>query len=667
MFSDIADYTAIMGRDEARAMAALDDHRALLRTLLPKFNGRMIGEIGDGTLASFHSALDAVNCAREVQAYLEGEDEFRVRIGIHVGDVLFSNNDVHGDGVNVASRIHALAPPGGICISERVYEDIRNKPEMRARDLGHKRLKNVTSPIRVYALAATAAAELPPPERTRWMARALAASVVIVLLAALGFAFMRWRSRTPGSPAPLAAAGRRVIRSIAVLPLDNFSGDPNQEYFSDGLTDELTTDLATISELRVISRGSVMQYKGAHRPPTPQIAKALNVDAVVEGSVVRVGDKVRVTAQLIDAPADKHLWAKNYERDSRDVLAMQDEVAQAIAKEINVELTPNEHKRLTSDHAVDPAAHEAYLRGRYYLSGWSPENLNRAIAQFNRAIKLAPNFALPYAGLADAYSTADDLYTSPSVMPRARAAAEKALQLDDSLAEANAALAGVNFLFDYDFAAAETRYRRAIELGPSYADAHSWYGFLLCMEGRFDEAIAEGKRATDLDPLSSAIVVYASFPYTFQGKYDTATAMLQQGLELEPTSDFAQMEMGAVYLESGNLARAMVELEKARRPDAVPYVEGWLGYAYATSGDRAKAQAMVKELDEASSRRYVSPFSTAMIYLALGDKDRALTGLEKSYQVHSQWLFLLKVDKIFDSLRSEPRFIALLKKVGLDK
>jgi tetratricopeptide (TPR) repeat protein len=215
--------------------------------------------------------------------------------------------------------------------------------------------------------------------------------------------------------------------------------------------------------------------------------------------------------------------------------------------------------------------------------------------------------------------------------------------------------------------AAESQYRRAIELSPNYANAHFYYGFLLDLEGRFNEAIVEGKQASDLDPLSASIATFASLPFTFQGKYDSARALAQQELDLDPASDVAQWQFGFIDLEAGNFARAIVELEKARRPDAIPYVEGWLGYAYAASGDHAKALATIKELDEASSRCYVSPFSTAIIYLALGDKERALEGLEKTYEVHSQWLFLLKVDKIFDPLRSDPRFIELLKKVHLDK
>jgi TolB-like protein len=250
------------------------------------------------------------------------------------------------------------------------------------------------------------------------------------------------------------------IRSIAVLPLDNFSGDPKQEYFAEGMTDELTTDLATISALRVISRGSVMRFKGENRPPTPEIAKLLNVDAVIEGSVARVGDKVRVTAQLIDAPADRHLWAKSYERDSRDVLALQDQVALAIAREINVELTPREQARLANSRTVDPRAHDAYLKGRYCLSSPTEERVKKALEQFQQAIRLDPNFALPYSGMADAYLLGDDWYFSPTeVMPKAKAAAEKALQLDDTLAEAHFSLGAAKFQYEYDWPGAETEFR----------------------------------------------------------------------------------------------------------------------------------------------------------------------------------------------------------------
>jgi adenylate cyclase len=668
MFSDVVGYTAIMGRDEQKGLRARTAHRELLRATLPKFNGRILGDFGDGALSSFHSAVDAVNCSRELQAALNDDPELRLRIGIHVGDVLFADNTVLGDGVNVASRIHALADPGGICISERVFEETRNKPEMRVKDLGEKRLKNVARPIRVYALAAPTLPEQPRTERTnRSTGRALAASVAVLLIAALLYGIARWRSFTPGS-AEQPATQARVIRSIAVLPLENFSGDPAQEYFADGMTEELTTDLAKISALRVISRTSVMQFKGEHRKPLPEIAQMLNVDAVVEGSVLRVGDKVRITAQLIDAPADKHLWADSYERDSRDVLALQDEVASAIARQINVELTPDEQARSANARPVNPAAHEAYLKGRYFLNEVTEDRVKKALEQFDQAIKADPDFAPAYAGIADAYMLDDDWYfPANEVVPKAKAAAEKALQLDDNLAEAHTALAEVKFWYDLDWPGAESEFRRAIALNPSYAFAHDLYSFALSNHGRLDEAVAESRRASELDPLSWSIPIDMATALAWQTKYEEAKGWVRKALDLDPNVFFVQWALGWVNLQAGKPAEAIPELEKARAMDSPPFVAGFLGYAYGVTGQRAKAQEIIAELNQMSSQRYVSPSCTALVYLGLGDKGRALDGLEKAYEARSVWLTFLKEDKVFDPLRSEPRFIALLKRVGFDK
>jgi adenylate cyclase len=670
MFSDVVGYTAIMGRDESEALRALDAHRELLRSLIPKYNGRMVGEIGDGTLTAFHSAIDAVNCAREVQAsLLQDQPDLKVRIGIHLGDVVFSNNTVLGDGVNVASRIHALAPPGGICVSSNVHDEIRNKPGTPFKDLGEQRLKNVSRPIRVYQIVATDVLAQPADASGSWRRNLLIAGAGAAIFAGLMLVRMRSRSLTTvSSPSQTASNSEHAIRSIAVLPLDNYSGDPNQEYFADGLTDELTTDLATISALRVISRGSVMQFKSAHRPPTPEIGKLLNVDAVVEGSVMRVGDKVRVTAQLIDAPADRHMWAKSYERDSKDVLAMQDDIALAIAREVNVELTPNEQARFANPHPVNPEAHDAYLRGRYYLSSPTEERVRKALDQFQQAIKIDPNFALSYTGLADAYVWSEDWYLpAAEVMPKANTAAERALQLDDTLAEAHFSSGDVKAEYDYDWPGGEREIRRAIALNPSYAYAHDQYGFYLAVHGRLDDAVVQSKLATELDPLSPVIPLDMATALTWQTKYAAAKEQSRKALELDPTSFFAQWTLGWTDLEAGKLNEAIPELEKARAMDSPPFVAGFLGYAYAKSGDRDKAQAILAELNQMSSRQFVSPFCTAIVYLGLGDTARALDGLEKAYEVRSQWMLWLKMDPMFDPLRSEPRFIALLKKVGLDK
>ncbi len=300
-----------------------------------------------------------------------------------------------------------------------------------------------------------------------------------------------------------------TIDSIAVLPLDNYSADSTQDYFAEGMTDELTSDLAMISQLRVTSRGSAMQFKGRNRPPTPEIAKALDVDAVVEGSVTRSGDRVRITAQLIDARADRHLWAETFERNSSDVLALQAELASAIASAINVRLTPGEQSRLSAAPTVDPGAHDAYLKGRFFFNRPSDENLQKAIVQFNEAIKLSPNFAPAYSGLSDAYTWAaynEGFIRASDAKPLAKAAAERAVQLDSLSAEAHTSLGVYLAWFDYDWVGGERELRQAIALNPSYAYAHDQLNQLLGIIGRFDEAIAEGQRAIALDPLSPSIL-----------------------------------------------------------------------------------------------------------------------------------------------------------------
>ena len=593
MFSDIAGYTAIMARDEQEGLKARDSHRELLHTILPRFNGRLLGDLGDGALSSFHSAIDAVNCARAFQAATGNDPQFRIRVGIHVGDVLFADNTVLGDGVNIASRIQALAPPGGTCISERVYEEIRNKPEFEVKDLGEQQLKNVPRPIRVYALAApgstgerliqpsTAAA---PREGKRIPWVALAGAVAIAGLLYLAVTLKPWLSN-PSAP---KAGVPHTIRSIAVLPLDNFSGDPKQEYFADGMTDELTSDLAKISALRVTSRGSVMQFKGAQRPPTPEIAKLLNVDAVVEGSVLRVGDRVRITAQLIDAPADKHLWADSYERDSRDVLALQDELASAIAKEIDIQLTPGEQARLTSAPSVNPAAHDAYLEGRYFFSRPTDENLKKALAQFEDAIRLDPNFAPAYSGLSDAYiwaGSGEGVFTAAEGMPKAKAAADRAIQLDDNSAEAHASLADFKFAYEFDWAGSEREFQRAIELNPSYAYAHDQYGEMLAYQGRLDEALAQNRRAVELDPFGFLVSMDMVYTLAWQGKYEAAKDLSRKALDLDPTNWVAQWEIGWTDIQAGKISDAIPELQKA---DAM--VESPLGLPHG-SGTPMERQA----------------------------------------------------------------------------
>jgi tetratricopeptide (TPR) repeat protein len=409
-----------------------------------------------------------------------------------------------------------------------------------------------------------------------------------------------------------------------------------------------------------------MQFKGDHRPPAPEIGKALNVDAIVEGSVMRSGDKVRITAQLIDARADKHLWARSFERSSRDVLALQAELASAIAGEINVQLTPNERSRLTSVRAVDPEAHDAYLKGRYFFNRPSDDNLKKAIAQFEEAVKLSPTFAPAFSGLSDAYLWAgynEGFLTASEARPKARDAAEKAIQLDETSAEAHASLATFKLFYEYDWAGLEREFRRSFELNPNYAFSHDQFGLGLAFQGRFDEALAEGKRAAELDPLSPQIPLDNSIAYMFKGDYEAATQQAKRAEEIDPTFFFPQFEFGWLAIEARKFADAIAPIKKAKLLGAPAFVTAWLAYAYAASGDRAHAMSEIEELKKVSLRGEVTPFNLAIVELGFGNHKRAIDYLERAYASDSQWMGWLNKDRMFDPLRSEPRFIALMKKL----
>ena len=483
------------------------------------------------------------------------------------------------------------------------------------------------------AAIVTPAAEGAPAvwKRLAWSASALGLGLAGYLIVTSGLL-------RPASSAPDAAT---VIRSIAVLPLDNYSGDPNQDYFAEGMTDELTANLATISQLRVISRGSAMQFKGKNRPPTPDIGEKLNVDAIVEGSVSRSGDKVRITAQLIDARADKHLWAKSFERSSRDVLALQAELASAIAQELNVRLTSSEHSRLTAAPSVNPEAHDAYLKGRYFFNRPSDENLQKAIAQFEEAVRLSPEFAPAFSGLSDAYLWAgynEGFLTATEARPKAKATAEKAVQLDDHSAEAHTSLAVFKLFYEYDMAGCEREFRRALTLNPNYAFAHDQFGMALSFQGRFDEAIAEGKRAIELDPLSPQVLIDATVPFMFQRNAAPAKELARKAAELDPMYFFPVMIDGWTDLDVGKFREAIPALKKAKAMESPPFVTAYLAFAYGAAGDREAAMIELAELKKISRDGKILPFNLALVYLGLGDRARTLDNLERALAADSQMM-----------------------------
>ncbi len=465
-------------------------------------------------------------------------------------------------------------------------------------------------------------------------------------------------------------SGRSVparIESLAVLPLENLSGDSQQDYFADGMTEELITNLAKIGTLRVISRTSVMQYKGAKKP-LPQIGKELNVDAVVLGSTLRSGDRVRITAQLVYAPTDQHLWAESYDRDVRDVLALQSDVAKAIASEISIQLTPQEQARLSGARSVNPEVHELYLKGLYDLNRGSEKDISAGIVYFREALSKDPNYALAYAGIAYSYNSLSSHHLAPrEAIPKAQEAAMRALELDESLAEAHTALGNIRLVYDWDWLAAERELRRAIELNPSYADAHAFLGWYLTALGHYEEGVAKAKRASALDPLSLGIKTKEAWTLFAARRYDQAIDECRKTLERDPNFAWGHALMGLSYALKGRLADGLSHLEIANRSGDSPLITAMLAYVYALSGRKGEAEKLAGELKEQSKRRYVCPYEIGNIYLALGDKGQAFKWYEKAYEDRSDCMIWLKVDPRLDALHSDQRFKDLARRVGFPR
>ena len=481
-------------------------------------------------------------------------------------------------------------------------------------------------------------------------------AMLIACIAVGLFVWHRTEFQTP-------QAGRRQIRSLAVLPLDNLSDDPSQDYFADGMTDELITDLGKISALQVISRTSVMHYKGTRRT-LPEIARELNVDALVEGSVVRSGNKVRITAQLIQASNDRHLWAGSYQRDLDDLLSVQDSVALEIARQVRIRLTSSEQQRLERRRSVNSAAYDAYLMGRYSLTTQSADGIKKGLPAFQQAIALDPTYAPAYAGLADTYSLLANYFVLPprEAFPLAEVAARKALELDADSPEAHTALAFVEHHYRWDWAGAEREYETALALNPSYATAHVRYAELLSNLGRHDEAIAEVRRARELDPLSLVMRSSVGRFLYYARRYDEAIPELKKTLELDPGRVYARLYLALCYEGKGSYTEALNEFEQFSAAfGGAPSVG--LAHLYAVEGEKEKARQIVKGLRrDAGDSDW---FFLSRVYAALGEKDEAFDCLEKAYQTHDFFLSFLNVDPHLDPLHSDARFVELVRRLGL--
>ncbi len=528
---------------------------------------------------------------------------------------------------------------------------LEKDPDQRLGDIGDAAIEISEALIRPAA-----------PVRTRWrwaMAIGLVAGAIVVLLTVVALNIGRWRESANGGLGG-ASAGR--IESLAVLPLENLTGDPEQEYFVDGMTEALIANLGKIGALQVRSRTSIMQYKDVKKP-LPEIARELNVDAVVEGSVVRVAEQVRISAQLIHAPTDTHLWVESYERDLRDVLALQSEVAQAIARQIEITVTPDQEARLAaSARPVNPETYKAYLKGMFYLNQFTPEGRDKGLAYLHQAIEKDPADPLAYAGLAGGYSIiGHGPAPSPEALPRAEAAALKALELDDTLAEAHTILAEVKLYYDWDWAGAEQALQRALELNPNLALTRAHYSWYLQLFGHTDEALAEMKRAQELDPLAPIYTAWLGDQYLWAGQYDEAIDEARKSLELDSDFPVGLYTLGSIYAAKGMYEEAIAAHQKA---GAVDPDLGWaLGRTYALAGQRDEALNVLADLGKEYQQR--NAWGVAEIYAALGEKDEAFRWLEAGYEYRHNWIPWMGWNPNYEPLRDDPRFGDLLRRLNL--
>jgi TolB-like protein/DNA-binding winged helix-turn-helix (wHTH) protein/Flp pilus assembly protein TadD len=500
----------------------------------------------------------------------------------------------------------------------------------------------------------------PVPTRRRLFAGTLAVAVLLALAATAAFSRVWHFGGSSNTAVP-------AFQSIAVLPLQSLSADSNDAFLADGLTDELTTDLAKISSLRVVSRGSVLQFRDA-RLPMPRIGQLLNVQAVVEGTVTRSGDRVRVTAQLIDAAADRHLWAESYERDVHDLLGLQRDIAAAVAQHIQAKFTEHERQALTSAPGVNADAYLAYIKGRSFWNQRTPAALEKGIAAFQQAIDVDPLYSRAYAGLADCYTALGyGSYLAPKIaFVRAEAAAAKAIALDPESADAHASLGYARLYYDWDFAGADIEFNQALALDPNAVTALDWHSVYLTAMGRFDEARHEIRRARELDPLSVGTNTDVGFVDYYSGRYADAAKQLRAAVEMSPTFPLAHLWLGRTYQAQREYDAAVAEYSSAASVLVDwPVTMAAIGHVYAVSGRREAAGRVLHDLRHLSSRKYVTPYGAALVYAGLGDAESAFAWLDRAVDDRSNWLVWLKLDPRFAPLHGDRRFEALVHRIGL--
>jgi TolB-like protein/class 3 adenylate cyclase/Flp pilus assembly protein TadD len=669
MFTDMVGYSALTQRNEALALELLAEHRDILRPYFDKHEGIEIETAGDSFFVEFNSAVEAVNCAIEIQKTLNDRNkntipgsEIMLRIGIHIGDVVHVDNHVHGDGVNIAARLEPKAEPGGICISEDVARQIRNKIEHPVVQQAQEKLKNISMSIDIFRielpwLAAQKHKHTSKPVKKSKLSLIAALVAGVLLISFVAFILMNNQG---------AKASPITKNRLAVLPLKNISNDPQDEYFADGMTEELISSLSKIGELNVIARTSTMKYKETSKDIS-QIGHELMVGTVLEGSVRKIGNKARISVQLIDASNQENLWAMDYDRELSDIFTIQSEIATNVAKELKVRLVKSEKEQLDKSLTSNPVAYQEYLIGKHLLNQKTAESIQSALGHFEKSIQEDPRFALPYTQIAYCYTLIGVAgyggLPHDVVETKAKDAVMKALDLDSTLAEAHASLGYIKFRVDWDWEGAEKELKRAIELKPGYATAHEWYALLLGIRVKLDESLSEMKTAYNLDPLSPSVNNGLARVYHFRNEEDKALEQIRKTIELEPGFAEAHFTLGMSYIRLKDYKNAEKELKEAINSSRRPVMLGMLGRLYVLQGRLNDANALIDELQKPPMNND-KLYASSVIKFTEGKFDEAFAAFDKLVEEKYGIMIFMKVERGFFN-STDPRYDALLRKMRL--
>lgn len=666
MFTDMVGYSALTQRNEALALELLEEHRYILRPLFLKFEGREIETAGDAFFVEFDSAVEATNCAIDIQKHLfernktqEKDRQIVLRIGIHIGDVVYTGKNVHGDGVNIAARLEPLAQPGGICISEDVARQIRNKVEFPAVKRPNEKLKNISTPLQIYCITLPWLPKIKNKKRLSTKG-SYALGLIAVLLVAVFIFFKTQR--------PVEDSVDTTKVRLAVIPLRNISNDPQDEYFADGMTEELISTLSKINGLNVIARTSSMQYKQTKKT-TSEIGRELMVGVILAGSVRKFQNKARITVQLIDASSQENLWSVDYDRELSDIFQIQSQIAQKIATKLEVVLLPFEKQQLNKWKTDNMTAYQDYLIGNRFINQRTPESIQAAIEYYEKAINLDSTFVSPYPALAYCYTLMAGAgyggFPRAVAEAKAREAVMKALALDSNSAEAHAALGYIRFRIDWNWDDAKREFEKAIAMQPGYATAHEWYALLLAVQEKLDDALAEMRKAYGLDLMSPSVNNGLARIYYFRDETDKSLVQLKKTLQIEPKYAEAHFTAGMVYLKTEKYADAERELKiAAELSNRRPVILSLLAITYARTGKRAESQKILEELQEPPLNND-KLYAVAAIKVNTGDPKTAAGIFRRLVDEKYGVMVYMKVEKNLFKAIDQELYQQMLARVGL--